>query len=324
MWVPMLSPAAFSGVVGKDVFVDITYCLQEWQEAGKSAITYLPDPKDDHSWGDWVISLIGNLAWAATVFFPAEGLLVDAMLPTTSIRGGIKVTQYIKTKLPSASASAATKAFSLGGAILGANTVGAIRGVTKNGMTSPDGKQVLHEFLGGQVPNLQKAFAEVADNWTQTDLLNHLVAMWSIRARPTPGRNYDAEFISYCNSVVGAQERRKTVWEQLVFRNVLGLDYDNGQVGLEHYLAGQLKPMLQDFDRQWGVYSSRAISEGDPLPESSDMDFVGRGVNFDNVKAWMDQHPFEPKFQFKDVPFNVSAIQENNRRNLAKRLKAQL
>ncbi len=38
----------------------------------------------------------------------------------------------------------------------------------------------------------------------------------------------------------------------------------------------------------------------------------------------MDQHPFEPKFQFKDVPFNVSAIQENNRRNLAKRLKAQL
>ena len=66
-----ISDAAINALpLGKDVYDDLTYCLQEWQTAGSDAVMALPDPEAPNSQLDWVISLVGNLAWAATVFFP--------------------------------------------------------------------------------------------------------------------------------------------------------------------------------------------------------------------------------------------------------------
>ena len=56
--------------LGKDVYDDLTYCMQEWQNAGFEAVQGLAEPEEEGSTADWVITLIGNLAWAATVFFP--------------------------------------------------------------------------------------------------------------------------------------------------------------------------------------------------------------------------------------------------------------
>src|SRR5215470_1489146 len=109
-WRPQMpiSDSAINALpLGKDVYDDLTYCLSQWQEAGYKAAMALPDPEDDNATVDWVITLVGNLAWAATVFFP----------PASAVGVGAVVIKGIGP------ASVATKATSMLGATLAAGTI---------------------------------------------------------------------------------------------------------------------------------------------------------------------------------------------------------
>jgi hypothetical protein len=65
--------AAYHTILGKDVEQKVTDCLQKWQAACSNAVKEMMEQQkqdDDPSRAQFVISLIGNLAWASTVFFP--------------------------------------------------------------------------------------------------------------------------------------------------------------------------------------------------------------------------------------------------------------
>src|SRR5882757_9305926 len=89
--------------LGKDVYDDLTFCMQEWENAGFEAVQAVSDPESDSSTFDWVVTLIGNLAWAATVFFPPARVAGSLIATETSV---------------------ATKAVSMLGATLAADVVG--------------------------------------------------------------------------------------------------------------------------------------------------------------------------------------------------------
>jgi hypothetical protein len=144
--------------LGKDVYDDLTYCMQEWQNAGFEAVQGLAEPEEEGSTADWVITLIGNLAWAATVFFPPA---FEAGLAWKLMKGpalaAAEFTHPFAQRIVFPSASAATKAVSMLGATLAADVVGRLRRLAGN-MRSPIGKAFLTDYLGNQVPDLLKQY----------------------------------------------------------------------------------------------------------------------------------------------------------------------
>src|SRR4051794_9649786 len=72
-------------VLGRHVENIVNDCLQDWQAAGSRAVQEMMAQQvrdDDSSRAQFIISLIGNLAWAATVFFPpaASAILIESVL----------------------------------------------------------------------------------------------------------------------------------------------------------------------------------------------------------------------------------------------------
>jgi hypothetical protein len=151
-----ISDAAINALpIGKDVYDDLTYCTSQWQEAAYKAVLGLPDPQESDSKVNWLISLVGNLAWAATVFFP----------PAAAVAVGTTVAE----KVTYAGASAATKATSMIGATLAAGVVAEL-GKLDGDLGSPEGKRFLNRYLSSQVPTVLKEYAAEADSWVKTGL----------------------------------------------------------------------------------------------------------------------------------------------------------
>jgi hypothetical protein len=300
-----ISDAAINALpLGKDVFDDLTYCLQEWQTAGSGAVMELPDPEDPNSTFDWVISLIGNLTWAATVFFP----------PAFAIAAPARVAIYVGEVAGSAnrvyaSASAATQAASMLGATLASGVVPKLRQLEGN-LRSPQGKRFLDDYMGSQVPAVQHAYAVVADPWVKKDLINHLISQYSLRSHhPNPKQNLDAAFTEFYNSAEGAEERRRYVWNDFVFPRYdttfdNGPSFPGGRVGLKNVLVRQLSDALEDFDRQWHAYR-KAYDRADPRKNFRTI----YGPPSGDFKP-PDLPPFSPHLKFKGVPPKVQFQQE--------------
>src|SRR5262249_55649379 len=134
-------------------------------------------------------------------------------------------------------------------------------------------------------------------------------------------KNHDAEFTAFYNSVQGAQERRKYVWERYVFPDT---PYDNrhwddgvflqgGQVALQNQIYRHLEEALKDFNRQWAAYVNEVRIEATAYTLATDHDFMG--------EEFMKQHPFNPVLRYKGVPQKLQDQQEANRvklRNMVK------
>jgi hypothetical protein len=273
--------------IGKDVYDDLTFCFQEWTSAGSEACLALPDPEDPDSRAYWYISVIGNLAWAATVFFS----------PPTLVIAGV-------TKLVVASANVATKATSMMGAGLAAGLVPELAKLGPN-LNSTLGKQFLADYLEVQVPGLLNTYADLVKSWVHLELRNHLVAQYTIRFHPDPSEANDAEFINFYNSVDGGRERRRTVWNDFVFPSY-ETPFDKGQqagrAGLKHYLLRQLNDAVADHDRQWKAYVKNYL-----IP------YQQKRLNFVLAPVLP---PFNPVLHLKGVPPVVQHQQRQNERNL--------
>lgn len=299
-----ISEAALKALpLGKDVYDDLTYCMQEWQEAGYKAVTALPPPDDSDATLDWFISLVGNMAWAATVFFPPA---FEAVAAAKLAQKGIAIAA---DKLIVASASAATKATSMLGAGLAAGIVPQLRKIGK--LNSPQGKEFLNGYLSTQVPDTLKSYASEADQWVQKELVNRMLSA------SDPRNNNDAAFTTFYNSVAGAEARRRVVWNEFVFPDSR-TPYDNkrgsdgsvqagGQAGLQQFIASGLKDALDDFDRQWDKYQDDI--ERFMLSKATRAVASLRG-------NYMFQHPFNPTLKYKGVPPALQELQNSNRRKL--------
>jgi hypothetical protein len=304
----MISQTAIDALpVGKDVYDDLTYCLQQWQEANYKAAMAVPEPADDSSTVDWVISLVGNLIWAASVFFP------PAFAVTTTGKVAYKLGVEIAegSKVVYATASTATKAASVLGAVIGAGTVSQFRRLGGK-LNSPQGKHFLSQYFGSQVPDLLKVYREEADTWIKKSLLNRMISQYSIRFHPDNSKDNDADFTRFYNSVAGAEERRRYVWEDFVFPDYR-TPYDNkdlpenqkwpgGQLGLQNLVARYVATALKDFNVQWEVYQNM-ISYDAGRYRQIKQQYVGRVP------------PFHPILMYQGIP---EAVQAKGRANAFK------
>jgi hypothetical protein len=323
-----ISDAAINALpLGKDVYDDLTYCMQEWQNAGFEAVQEVPEPEDEDATVNWVICLIGNLAWAATVFFPptriASALIATKAGAKAAVGGGLQIVEA-EIALGSALApSTATKAVSMLGATLAADVVGRLRKLGGN-LRSPMGKAFLADYLGNQVPDLLKEYAAGANPWVRKDLLNHLISQYSLRFHPDPNESNDASFTAFCNSVAGAEERRRYVWEDFVFPDGT-TPYDNkpdgkggkylgGRAGLKRQVGRHLESALKDFDQQWKKYQSDLHNYVNSIGDWR--------VMLPAREDYLRRHPFNPVLKYSGVPDKLQAQQQTNQSKLGNLLRA--
>jgi hypothetical protein len=296
--------------MGKDVYDDLTYCMQQWQEAGYKAAMAVPEPEKDTRL-EFAITLFGNLLWAATVFFPPAFAAVTA------------------TKVVYATASTATKAASMLGAVVAAGTVGKLVNL-EGKLNSPPGKQLMSEHLAAQVPALLKQYADDADQFINNSLIHLIFDAYAARFSPAIRGNNDdhtEQFKQFIGSVAGAQARRKAVWEKYVF---LGQDtaYDNradlddttpgGQFGLQKFIGKQLDLAVADFKRQWKAFEdaawryARAHSDGRTYGRSGSW-----AQGYAQYVTYKRRTPFKPVLSYKGIPEAVVVQQQANQQKLA-------
>jgi hypothetical protein len=300
--------------MGKDVYDDLTYCMQQWQEAGYKAAMGVPEPEKDTSL-EWAITLFGNLLWAATVFFPPAFVTATA------------------AKITIAAASTATKAASMLGATLAAGTLGKLINLDGK-LNSQPGKQLMSEHLAAQVPALLKQYADDADLFMNNSLIFPIRDAYAARLSAAVRSNDDdhtEQFKQFIGSVAGAQARRKAVWEKYVF---LGQDtlYDNqadgqngtipgGQLGLQKVIGKELDLAVADFKRQWKNYNVAAERYASAHSDRRSYGRVptGWGQYITQVRLYKQRTPFKPVFTYNGIPQAVVVQQQANRQKLAQR-----
>jgi hypothetical protein len=271
----------------------IVYCFTQWLEAGKSAVAGLDEPEASESMFDWTISLLGNLAWAATVFFAPEMLLVE---------GGLV-----------ASASAATKATSLLGAAAGSGVVAKLRHlgeVADGDLRSKPGKRILHEMLSAQVPGLQKIFVGESADWVKSTLPDHLIEACRAENILTSGADNNKQLIDFYKNQRPKFDYllRQIFWERYVFPDP-DLTFDAGQYGLEAMLTDELESMIDDFNDQWKHYRNRHYFE---------LRAARSTIYKYAVQESLAADPFLPKLKFKRVPTKLQHLGDANRDKLAR------
>jgi hypothetical protein len=238
-------------ITGTEVEQKVTDCLQDWSAAGGKAVQEMMEKQRQQDAADaaeaarvqFVISLIGNLAWAATVFFPPTTALVFAQT-FSEIEGVATHT----TPLKEFSASAATKIVSVLGATVGSGTIAQF--------TQANGSFdwiAVQDHLDELAPQIAKSLARVAQQWTDGYLANHMVKTFSTRKNLRTDHNDDRDFKEWVRSYEGGLELRRTVWEKFVFP-VPGLEFDRKELGLKKFLVGKLTTLKTNYDRQYKDY----------------------------------------------------------------------
>jgi len=295
--------------MGKDVYDDLTYCMQQWQEAGYKAAMAVPEPEKDTRL-EFAITLFGNLLWAATVFFPPAFAAATA------------------TRVAFATASTATKAASVLGAVVGAGTVGKLVNL-EGKLNSPPGKQLMSEHLAAQVPALLKEYADDADQFINNSLIHLIFDAYAARfSAAVRGNNDDhtEQFKQFIGSVAGAQARRKAVWEKYVF---LGQDtaYDNradlddtvpgGQLGLQKFIGKQLDLAVADFKRQWKAFEDAAWRYARAHSDGRTYGRVPNASGYAQYVTYKRRTPFKPVLSYKGIPEAVVVQQQANQQKLA-------
>jgi len=250
-------------IPGKDVEQKVTDCLQDWAAAGSNAVKELMERQRQEQDAEvaraqFIISLVGNLAWAATVFFPPAA----AVVVTKDFFGPSGWSGLINT-LESPGPSGATKIVSVLGAAVGSNAIGRLAQPTASlDWTAID------NYLGGLVPDISEKLAGTAKEWINSELASHMFGMYVIK---NPDRRYvlynkdqelqDAQkFKEWCDSYQGGRELRRAVWEKFVFP-ADGLAFDLGQQGLKEFLLRKLTDLKTKYDSQYKAYMIQ-ISQG--------------------------------------------------------------
>lgn len=239
-----ISDAAIEKVMtnlGDKVGDDVDYCFQEWDFAVSEAIEHLPEPEDDSAFLEWIIAFIGNMAWAATVFFP----------PAAALKAG------------ASSVSAATKAVSvLGAAVGGGGPTKLIDYINNNTdddhpvpppLNSKKGQAFLIDYTAERSNATRTIYMTLAPKFIDEFLLNQLIAAASVKFESALD---DTQFVNFVGSVDGHEIRRTSVWEDFVFPNY-NCTRDKGRNGLYHFILEQLTKAIKQFDLQYKQYSAR-------------------------------------------------------------------
>jgi hypothetical protein len=306
----MLSNEAINNTIrGFDVEQKVADCLQDWANAGSDAVKEMmrrQQLQDDTSREQFVISLIGNLAWAATVFFPpAAASVVPVMLSKAGKH--LPLSGYGKS-----GPTALTKIVSVLGAAVGSNTIGQLIQPARSLDWSAVG-----DHLGELVPEMRKNLSEVADAWIASDLRNHMIAMFSINTHPDINRSNDDEFKKWYTTYGAGLELRKTVWERFVFPVPYGLEFAHGQEGMKQFLIRKLTDVKVKYEFQYKNYTIKS--------SRSYMDYMSHWhdvLNPPTYEQWLRRHPFEFVVRLEGLPEEFMKAQDQRLRNFESQLAA--
>jgi hypothetical protein len=249
--VAVLSDEGIKAVkLGSEVEQKVTDCLQDWSAASSKAVQEMTERQRQQDASEaadaakvqFIISLVGNLAWAATVFFPPA-----AAVAVTKEFFGPGGRSLMRTS-ESPGASAATKIVSVLGAAVGSGTIAQF--AQSNGSLDWTAVQ---DYLLELKQEISKNLTSVEQQWTDSYLMNEMIKKFGSRKNLKTDHNDDNEFKDWCNSAEGGRELRKTVWEKFVFP-ADGLDFEAGELGLKKFLIRKLTELKASYDRQYRDY----------------------------------------------------------------------
>jgi hypothetical protein len=282
-----------------DVEQFITDGLQDWATAAEGAVADAQDPADDDSIVYWLISLAGNLLWAATVFFPPAGLAA-------------------------AGASTATKVASMVGATVGSDT---IRKMAQDPPSTDEAKKFLRDMIAKKADELRKMFVDSADDWIASDLANYVTNEMLTAAHITPDSGWhladdDAERLM--QSVREKATLRAYTLEKFLFP---GGDITAGNLSttLRKFMLRELNRALSDYNRQFREWKKdrhdyvwQQVREKYGYSALTTTDLYGAMaiVKDHKVVAWKskldllqdeyaEKNPFQPNVRFHGVPAHL-------------------
>jgi hypothetical protein len=282
-----------------DVEQFITDGLQDWATAAEGAVADAQDPADDDSIVYWLISLAGNLLWAATVFFPPAGLAA-------------------------AGASTATKVASMVGATVGSDT---IRKMAQDPPSTDEAKKFLRDMIAKKADELRKMFVDSADDWIASDLANYVTNEMLTAAHITPdsgGHLADDDAERLMQSVREKATLRAYTLEKFLFP---GGDITAGNLSttLRKFMLRELNRALSDYNRQFREWKKdrhdyvwQQVREKYGYSALTTTDLYGAMaiVKDHKVVAWKskldllqdeyaEKNPFQPNVRFHGVPAHL-------------------
>jgi hypothetical protein len=295
--------------MANDVEQFITDGLQDWDIAAEGAVADAHDPADDDSIVYWLISLAGNLLWAATVFFPPAGALAGA---AAAAKGG---------------ASAATKVASVLGATAGSDTV---RKMVQDPPATDEAKKFLRDMIARKADELRRTFLDSADDWIAENLANFVTDEMLRAAHITPDSGQhltDADVEQLMQSVREKGTLRAYTLEHFLFP---GGDIKAGSLRttLRKFMLRELNRALSDFNQQFRDWKSdrkdwvwqkihdkygygigwEAVYQ--PQPVIKDHKVVGYKSEFEQLQDdYAQKNPFQPNLRFHGVPVHLQGPQ---------------
>jgi hypothetical protein len=283
--------------------------LKAWAQAGEGAVSDAADPDDADSNLYWLISLAGNLLWAATVFFPPAGAIAAA-----TVAG--------KAAAAAGGASLATKAASLLGATLGSDTV---KKLTKEPPSTDAAKSFLRDVLAAKQDELNAMFAAAADNWIKQQLglyvYGQLVGAiedreWEQHHRTQIFQEELYELLTddvaqdYMSKVANINEIYLYTVKNFLFP---GVDFAGSQLNLtlRKFMVTEMSQALKEFNQQFSDWK-KARSAAAPMV------IAGRGIGAGTYAAdsmlkkraeFEQKNPFRPHLTFMGLP---KSVQQSN------------
>lgn len=283
--------------IGDRAYDDLDYCWSEWEDALRDVLVDLPGPTDDDATLNWFIAFVGNMAWAATVFFPPAALV--GVAAAGEARATVQIAQ---------GASRATEVVSLLGAAAGSGAYPKFQQILQSGsappaLNSPEGKAMLRRLIGERTTKAKGEYRDAISAWAQTDLVSHMIAVAEKKyAEKAPKQPLtDSQFADYFNGNDGLQgpvERRRFVWENFVFLNQSST-YDQGGQGLYDFLFPQIQGVVNSYNQQWREYKRKQAEH------SARARRVYHGESFGDPYPLP---PFEPKIHFVGLPGDLQAV----------------
>ena len=288
--------------MAEDVEQFITDGLQDWKTAAEGAIADAQDPEDDDSIVYWLISLAGNLLWAATVFFPPAGLAAAGASTVTT----------------------ATKVASMVGATVGSDTV---RKMAQDPPSTDEAKKSLRDMIAKKADELRTMFLDSADDWIAGDLANYVTNEMLTAAHITPdsgGHLADDNAEKLMQSVREKATLRAYTLEKFLFP---GGDIKAGNLSttLRKFMLRELTRALADYNRQFREwkkdrkdyvwqqvrekygYSPLATTDlYHPMPVVKDHKVVAWKSKMDLLEdEYAQKNPFRPNVRFHGVPAHL-------------------
>ncbi|MGD0567384.1 MAG: hypothetical protein ABSA78_03175 [Candidatus Sulfotelmatobacter sp.] len=264
--------------------------MLEWAIAAEGAVADAHDPEDDDSDVYWLISLLGNLLWAATVFFPPAAVVAEGV----------------------SSASMSTKVASMLGATMAADVA---RKMWQDPPATDQAKESLRDMISAKEDELRTLFVKEADAWIASDLANYVTNEMLAAAHLTPdsGTLVDQNAEDLMKSVLEMANLEDYTLQHFLFPGG-SITSGNVSTALRKLMLVELNRALADFNRQfrsWKKDRTIYVAQNGGFNAFGPVMKDGRVTTRAELleEEYATKNPFTPHIRFHGVPPHIHGPQ---------------